>query len=163
MFSSFVLSVQAQIDVATDSLKTTTDSLVITNDSIGIVDSVKVAPKNESDIKAPINYSAKDSMKFSVKSKMIYAYGEGKLEMEDMKLDAGCIKMDMDSNYIYAEALADEKGELQGKPIFNQGGEEYKTETIRYNTKTKKGLVTHVVTEVQGGYMHSGKTKMHPN
>jgi len=163
LFSSFVLNAQAQIDVATDSLKTTNDTLKVVNDSIAIIDSVMVVPKNDSDIKSPINYSSKDSMQFLVKSKMIYAYGDAKLSMEEMNLDAGYIIMNMDSNYIYAEAIEDANGDLQGEPVFKQGSDEYKIKTIKYNTKTKKGIITDVVTEQNSGYLHGGTTKMHPN
>jgi hypothetical protein len=69
IFSVFLLNVQAQVDVPTDSLTVTNDTIKIARDSVAIVDSVKVVPKAESDIKAPITYSAKDSMRFSLKSK----------------------------------------------------------------------------------------------
>lgn len=145
----------AQHIIESDSLKTAQDSVT--------TDSVKIVPQNESDIKSPISYSAKDSMMFDLKTKMIYAYGEAKLGMDDMKLDAGYVIMNIDSNYLYAEAILDEKGVESGKPVFTQGGTEYKIKTIRYNFKSKKGMVTDVVTEQGGGFLHGGKTKMQPN
>lgn len=145
----------AQHIIEQDSLKTARDSVT--------TDSLKIVPKNESDIKSPISYSAKDSMMFDLKTKMIYAYGEAKLGMDDMKLDAGYVIMNIDSNYLYAEAILDEKGVESGKPVFTQGGTEYKIKTIRYNFKSKKGMVTDVVTEQGGGFLHGGKTKMQPN
>ncbi len=154
---------QAQVDIATDSLTVANDTIKIAKDSVAVVDSVKVVPKEESDIKAPINYSAKDSMSFSLKSKMIYAYGDAKLGMDEMSLDAGYIVMNMDSNYIYAKGIEDENGELKGSPVFKEKGKEYKPKTIKYNTKTKKGYVTDVVTEENGGYLHGGVTKMQSN
>ena len=161
LFFAFAIKSQAQVET-TDSLNLTRDTIKIATDSVAIVDSVKVAPQ-ENDIKEPISYSAKDSMRFSLKNKMIYAYGDAKLAMGEMGLDAGYIVMSMDSNYIYAEALPDANGELKGDPVFKQGSEEYEIETIKYNTKTKKGLVTDVVTEQNGGYLHGGTTKMQPN
>ncbi len=163
IFSVFLSKVQAQVDVPTDSLNVASDTIKIATDSVAIVDSVKVVPKEESDIKAPITYSAKDSMRFSLKSKMIYAYGDAKLGMEEMSLDAGYIVMNMDSNYIYAKGIEDENGELKGNPVFKEKGKEYKPKTIKYNTKTKKGYVTDVVTEENGGYLHGGVTKMQSN
>ncbi|MDF1550169.1 MAG: putative LPS assembly protein LptD, partial [Bacteroidales bacterium] len=145
----------AQHIIESDSLKSAQDSVT--------TDSVKIVPQNESDIKSPISYSAKDSMMFDLKTKMIYAYGEAKLGMDDMKLDAGYVIMNIDSNYLYAEAILDEKGVESGKPVFTQGGTEYKIKTIRYNFKSKKGMVTDVVTEQGGGFLHGGKTKMQPN
>jgi lipopolysaccharide assembly outer membrane protein LptD (OstA) len=125
------------------------------------VDSLPVA--SESDIKSPIKYSAKDSMMFSVKTKMIYAYGGAQLGMEEMHLNAGFVKMHMDSNFIYAEAYKNKEGELVEPPVFKQGNEEYRIKTIKYNFKSQKGIVTDVITQQAGGILHSKTTKMHPN
>jgi hypothetical protein len=163
LFFAFAIKLQAQVETPTDSLTIVSDTIKVASDSVAVVDSVKVVPQEESDIKAPISYSAKDSMRFSLKRKMIYAYGDAKLSMEEMGLDAGYIEMNMDSNYIYAEALEDAEGKLQGDPVFKQGNDEYEIKTIKYNTKSKKGLVTDVVTESNGGFLHGGTTKMQPN
>src|SRR6187399_2230726 len=44
-----------------------------------------------SDIDAPINYSAKDSLIFDTKNKKVYLYNEAKLTYKDLKLEAGRI------------------------------------------------------------------------
>jgi len=150
-----MIQVNAQVNLQKDSLTTERDTIT--------VDSLSASPSNDNQLKSPIKYSAKDSMMFSLKSKMIFAYGDAKLGMDEMNLDAGYIKMDMDSNFFYAKSFVDEKGEEKGKPVYTQGQEKYEIKTIKYNTKTKKALITDVVTEMGGGYMQAAFTKMHPN
>jgi len=59
-FSVTAQNIVAQEDITkTDSLKTSLDSVV--------VDSTRIRESNQGAIKAPINYSAKDSMMISLK------------------------------------------------------------------------------------------------
>lgn len=139
----------------------TKDSLKTVQDSVS-VDTLSVK-EPESDIKSPITYSAKDSMRFSLKRKKIYSYGEAKLNMDDLKLKAGRIFVDMDSSLVIADAQIDKEGNRTQEPEFQQGSQSYSIKRIKYNTKTKKGIVTHVVTQESGGYLHGGTTKIHPN
>ncbi|MBN1250504.1 MAG: LPS-assembly protein LptD [Bacteroidales bacterium] len=131
-------------------------------DSI-LVDSTSFNKNKSNEIKSPINYSAKDSMMMSIKTKMIFSYGDAKLSMDDMQLDAGFIKMNMDSDYLFAKSFENDKGELSGQPKFVQGDKSFDVETIRYNFETKKGVITNVITEEGGGYLHGTKTKIQPN
>ncbi len=137
------------------------DSIKASNDSV-IVDSVSLK-QPESEVKSPISHSAKDSMRFSLAKKMLYSYGDAKLQMNDLNLTAGYIAVDMETGVIAAHSILDKKGKSVQEPVFKQGGKEYKIKTIKYNTKTKKGLTTGVVTEESGGYLHGGRTKMQPN
>ncbi len=138
------------------------DSLPAVKDSIG-VDSLKLIENSDKAIEAPIKYGAKDSMKVSLKTKMIYMYGDAKVGMEEMNLDAGFIRVNMDSNYIYAKPFISETGEEIGVPKFKQGSENYDVDSLKYNLQTKKGVVYGVITEQAGGYLHGTKTKIQPN
>ena len=129
--------------------------------TITTIDSASV--KNQSDLTSPIKYSAKDSMMFSVKKRMIYAYGEAKLGMEDMNLDAGHIIMNIDSNYVFAKPIKNKDGQQEGIPVFKQGDETYNIDSLKYNIKTHKGIVYDAVTNQGGGYLHAKITKMQPN
>jgi hypothetical protein len=151
----FTFSVKSQVEEKPDSVPVNNVALP--------TDSIPIKKKKESDIKSPIKYSSNDSMMFWVKKKMIYAYGEAKLSMEENELDAGHIRMNIDSNYLYAEPLINKKGEKTGVPVFKQGDDKYQINTIKYNFKSKKGLVTDVITEQGGGYLHAKTTKMQPN
>ncbi|RLD80751.1 MAG: LPS-assembly protein LptD, partial [Bacteroidetes bacterium] len=138
------------------------DSLKTTQDSVR-VDSTKLREANKGIIDAPINYSAKDSMMISLKTKMIYSYGEANIKMDKMNLDAGFIKVNMDSDFIYARPQFNENGEEEGAPKFQQGSENYDVDSMKYNFESKKGIIYGVVTEQAGGFLHGTKTKIQPN
>lgn len=149
-----IVAAQEKI-IPPDSLKTVQDSVR--------VDSSKIEKPAEGAIAAPIDYSAKDSMRISLKTKMVYSYGEANIKMEDMNLDAGYIKVNMDSNYLSAKPLINEMGEQEGIPKFQQGKENYDVDSMKYNFKSKKGIIYGVITEQAGGYLHGTKTKIQPN
>jgi hypothetical protein len=156
----------AQVKNVQDTIKTSNNKeLENPKDTIPeiIPDSMSVDKKDDDEIKSPINYSAKDSMMFSYKTKMIYSYGDAKLGMEEMKLNAGHMVMNMDSNYVYATSLKDSEGKMVGDPIFEQGSEKYTQKALKYNFKTQKGIVYDIISEQGGGYVHAHVTKMHPN
>ncbi len=156
VFSVAAQNMFAQEDILKpDSLKAAQDTVV--------VDSTKLGSPNQGGIESAINYSAKDSMMISMKTKMIYSYGDAHLEMDEMKLDAGYIKVNMDSDYLYARPLFNEEGVPEGTPKFQQGSENYDVDSMKYNFETKKGIIYGVITEQAGGYLHGTKTKIQPN
>jgi len=132
-------------------------------ETIVSVDSMKLIESSNKAISAPIEYEAKDSMKVILKTKMIYMYGNAKVGMEKMNLDAGFVTVNMDSNYIFARPMIAEEGEEVGLPKFQQGNEKYDVDSMKYNFRTKKGIVYQVITEQSGGYLHGTKTKIQPN
>ncbi len=68
--------------------------------------------------------------------------------------------MDMATNVVYAVGRPDSVGELQGSPVFSDKSGEYESKTMSYNFKTKRGMITDVVTEQGEGYLTGGRTKM---
>ncbi len=152
-------------DVAAD-----VDSIVIVDsldvDSVNqenIVDSVKNVKylrirKEKVDLDNQVVFSSSDSIVMTGRNR-IYMYGKGNVVYGKLKLDADQIDMDMDSSLVYAVGRKDTLGEWIGKPIFDEGGVTYETETMKYNFKTKKGYITNVITEQGEGYLTGGETK----
>lgn len=136
----------------------------ITADSI-VTDSILVsgAPGKESDLEAPVNYSSFDSLSISIGEKKIYLYKTGSVEYQDMKLDADYIEFDMNTNTSLAAGMPDSTGEISGKPIFKQGMEEYDSDTMRYNFKSRKAYVKYIVTKQGEGFLHSQTSKRQSN
>jgi len=118
------------------------------------------AKKDEGDIDAPINYNARDSILFDNDSKMMYLYGEAKIIYKDIELTSEYIEMDLEKNTIYAIGIKDSvTGKMIGSPIFKEGSETFKSENMKYNFKTKRGLINGVISEQSGGFLHSEITK----
>ncbi len=136
------------------------DSLrVSSKDSTG-VDSLKSAGSAGFD--AEVEYTADGYITLSqTKSgNKVFMYKNAQVKYKDIELNADYIEMNRDSNQVYAIGKPDSTGTIVGKPIFKQGDQKFEADEIRYNFKTKKGIVTGVVTEQQGGFVHSDRTKL---
>lgn len=127
-------------------------------------DSLNVSPPGQTSGKAlldaEIDYSSDDSLNFSIAEKKVYLYGNARVAYREIELTADYIELNFDSSQVYAVGVKDTAGVVSGKPIFKQGSDEFEADALRYNFETKKGIVFGVITEQQGGYVHSGRTKM---
>ena len=103
------------------------------------VDSVP-QKQREAGIDAPINFVAKDSMVYDAGTGLAFLYGEADVKYQNMQLTAARITMNMDSSTVRADGRVDTAGVMHGKPLFKQGGEEYDSQSMAFNFKTKKGL-----------------------
>lgn len=110
------------------------------------------------DLEAAVDFSAADSV-IIVRRDSAFMYGNSSVEYGDMKLEAANIEMNLRNNNVYAVGVTDTTGEIQGKPIFSQGGSDYEAATMRYNFKTQKGFITNVVTQQGEGYLTGGIAK----
>lgn len=164
-----------------DSLPTVPDSLKASGDSI-VPDSLPAdtAPAallarpmpaadkpsriryEKTDLDAPVNFSSSDSM-IIVRRDSAYMYGEGSVTYGDIALKAAEIQMDLGDNTVYALGAPDSTGEIQGRPVFTEGGTDYEAKTMRYNFKTEKGYIKDVVTQQGEGYLTGGTTKKGPD
>jgi len=106
-----------------------------------------------------IDYNAKDSMVFSFDGQKVFLFKDAKITYQDIVLTADYIELDLETKEVYAEGVKDTAGVLQGNPVFNDGGDEYESKTLRYNFQTKKGIITEVRTQQGEGYVHSQRTK----
>ncbi len=110
------------------------------------------------DLDQAVDFSSNDSMVI-VRRDSAFMYGNSSVEYGDMKLEAANIEMNLRNNNVYAIGVTDSTGEIQGKPIFSQGGSDYEAATMRYNFKTQKGFITNVVTQQGEGYLTGGVAK----
>jgi hypothetical protein len=119
--------------------------------------------KKTGGLDVPVYYEAQDSMLFDFIKQKIFMFGSAHVIYEDIQLWADYIEMDVNNNEILAFGIPDSLGIEQGKPVFKEGEEEFKSDTIRYNFDTKKGLIKQVITKFEESFLHGGITKMHPN
>lgn len=157
------LAVQPRIPGRSDSLRhdstaanlLPTDSL--SNDSVQ-TDSVK---PRKAGIDSPVEYEAKDSIVYDTQSGLAYLYGKASVKYQNMQLDAAKITMNMDSSMVSAEGRRDStaEGGLDGRPLYKQGSEQYDSEKMSFNFKTKKGFISNVATTQGNGYLQSERSK----
>ena len=106
-------------------------------------------------IDAPVKYSAEDSLVYDAESGTAYLYGNSKLDYENMKLTSDKVHMNLDKSTVRATGTIDStaEGGIKGKPVFTMGKDEYKSDTMAFNFKSKKGLIKGVYTEQQDGFL----------
>ena len=112
------------------------------------------------DIDHVVKFSSKDSIVLFGRNDLRF-YGESEVSYDNMDLKASSIKMNMDSSVVHAVGVPDSVGELQGKPVFTDPSGEYKSKKMAFNFKTKKGIITDIITEQGDGYLTGGITKKH--
>ena len=118
-------------------------------------------------IDAPVQYSANDSMTYEGATGIAHLYGQSHVKYQDMNLESDQIYMSLDSSLVHATGSLDTLGQKFGTPVFKMGSDTYETDTMAFNFKTKKGLISNAYTEQQDGFMTSelskrdGKGDMH--
>jgi hypothetical protein len=109
---------------------------------------------SKSGLSSKVKYEARDSMPYDAVNKVFYLYGKAKVVNEDLTLEADFIKIDLGKNLMTAMGTKDTAGNLIGKPVFKQAGQEYRAEVIKYNYNTKKGYLSEFRTQEGEGYIH---------
>ena len=125
-------------------------------DSITEIDSIK--PVNQS-LLGKITYEATDTTSISPQDKLIRLYNNAKITYQDMEITSGIIIVDYDKNEIYAGRIKDSVGEYTQLPIFKQGQDEIRPDSLRFNMDTKKAIIFNSRTEEAGLNILSDKTK----
>ena len=126
------------------------------DDSIAL-DSINRSKKNGID--APVQYVANDSLVYEGASGMAYLFGESNVKYEDMDLKSEEIYMCLDSSLVHARGGKDSTGVAFGTPVFVMGKDTYETDSMAFNFKTKKGLISNVYTEQEDGFLTSELSK----
>ena len=139
-----------------------TDSLnrgdTLVQDSVRRDTVAAVAPKKEGALDAPVAYEASDSIVFT-QGGYAHLYGQGKVTYPGADLEADVITMDMDNSTVFARGVTDSVGTVKGRPVFKDGDTSYETDTIRYNFKSKKGIISNVVSQQGEGYVTGNNAK----
>jgi len=129
---------------------------IIKLDSIKQIDSIR--PVNQS-LLGKITYEASDTTAISPKEKLIRLYNNAKITYQDMEITSGIIIVDYDKNEIYAGRIKDSLGEYTQLPVFKQGQDEIRPDSLKFNMDTKKAIIFNSRTEEAGLNILSDKTK----
>ena len=139
-----------------DSLRT--DSLTI--DSLtGVSESsegIKISKDGLDDI---IDYGATDSSFVDLTENQIHLFGEAFVKYKKFDLKAGYIIFDFDDNEASAFRLERPDGIFEQKPDFTDGTNKFKSNGLRFNFKTNKGLIYDAITTEGEFTIHGSKTK----
>lgn len=162
LYFFLVTSAIAQTDsLKTDSLNTPTKSSIQTTTLDSLKSKIDTTKQAQSDISAPINYSARDSAIFDVKAKKLYLYNDAELTYQDLKLNSGIILLDKEDETLEAYGIPDSMntGALVQTPIMIQGGDKLTGTKLLYNFNTKQGNISMGFSEADVGYYFGDKIK----
>ena len=153
-----------------DTTKMDSLQLAIYHHNRAIDDSIRLDSINRqraNGINSPVNYSASDSLVYDAKTKTAKLYGQSTVKYENMDLAAEKIYMSIDSSLVHATGTrdtTDSTGQtLMGTPVFSMGQDKYESDTMAFNFKTKKGLISKVYTQQEDGFLQSEISKRNDN
>lgn len=157
-------------NVVVDTTKMDSLQLAIYHHNRAVDDSIRLDSLNRqraSGINSPVEYAAVDSLVYDAKSRAAHLYGGSTVKYENMNLESEKIYMSLDSSIVHATGIrdtADTTGvRLAGTPVFRMGSDEYESDTMAFNFKTKKGLISNVYTQQQEGFLRSEISKRNDN
>ncbi|MDO1447295.1 putative LPS assembly protein LptD [Rhodocytophaga aerolata] len=115
--------------------------------------------RRKGDIQTTIKYSATDSVITEVGSQITRLYKDAKVTYGEITLEAAYMEVDMRRSEVYAAGVEDSTGKLVGIPKFKNGAEEYQSEAMKYNFKTKRAIIDKIVTQQGEGFVHGQTVK----
>ncbi|MFA5780793.1 MAG: putative LPS assembly protein LptD [Bacteroidales bacterium] len=138
------------------------DTIISKNDSVKTKnDTIKKSSPKESEyaLSSKVEYTANDSIRFNIAEQKVYLFGKSEIKYEDINLTANYIEISFKKNQLYAKGVADSTGKTTGEPVFIQGSQSFSSATLTYNFKTKKGLITSIITKEGESYLHGNLVK----
>ncbi len=151
-------------EASVDTLSMDSLQLAVYHHNKAVDDSIRADSINRAKkkgIDAPVNYTADDSLVYDAQTKDAKLFGNAEVKYENMDLKSDKIRMNLDSSLVHATGSPDstQKGGIKGRPVFVMGSDNYDTDTISFNFKTKKGFVQNAYTKQEDGFLRSKISK----
>ena len=110
-----------------------------------------------------VRYSARDSMRYDIAAGTVFLFGAATVTYGDVEMTADRIVFNFKNEETQAFGAPDSSGTVVGKPQFTQDGSVIEADSIRYNFKTKQGLIRQVRTHEQESWVSASLSKRHAN
>lgn len=121
--------------------------------------SIVIKTKSKSGLDTVVIYSAKDSVIFLLNDKKMLIQGKANLIHKEQNLESEIIVLDFQENTLSADGVTDSTGKLIGYPKYTDKGETFFGKSLKYNFKSKEGLIVFGETEIDDGYYFAKKVK----
>ncbi len=118
-----------------------------------------IQPKKKEVLETIVDYSAIGYTSLNQKKQQIYLYDQAEVKYGDINIKAGKITINYEKDEVYAKGIIDSTGAYTQAPVFNQGGNEVKPDSILFNTKSEKALIYNSITAQGEGTVIAKITK----
>lgn len=128
--------------------------------------SIKIAVPDtaKGDLQTTVKYIARDSSIIDEENQTLYLHGDAKVVYGDIQLEADYITLNWKTNEVIAIGRIDSTSkEKIGFPVFTQDGTVYNADSIRYNFKSRKGIIKQIITTQDEGYVQGRRVKKDEN
>lgn len=130
-----------------------TDSVIVPQ-----IDTFHLKLSNDT-LDAPVAYQAEDSAVLWVKEQKFILYGKTKTEYKDVVINAPTTIVDQERNVLTALGSKDTLGNVLTRATFQQGSQNFESESFEYNFKTQKGLTKNTYTKEGEMYIKANVSK----
>ena len=110
-----------------------------------------------------IRYNARDSIRYDLQQQIVFLFGGARVVYGDIELTADRIEYRFRQEEARAFGAPDSTGAVAGKPVFIESDHRIEADSIRYNFRSKKGLIKEVRTSEQESYVQARVSKRHAN
>ncbi|MBK8722604.1 MAG: hypothetical protein IPL95_10140 [Saprospiraceae bacterium] len=117
-------------------------------------------------IETEITYTAEDSVIIDNESEIIQLYGLGRkatLKYETFSLRSDYIEINRKNNVATAYGVKDSTGKIAGRPEFKDATQTFLSDELKYNFKSKKGIISQAKSKQNDLYVHSTRAKIIPD
>lgn len=130
-----------------------------TSDSLATMNSGKFVQISKDSLDAKVEYSSDTREVMDVNNKIVHLYGNAVVKYKNIEVRGEYIQFDFENNIAIAEAQYDDHGHLISKANFVEGKNTFQYNYLKYNFKSKKGIVKQAVTKEGDLFVHGGLTK----
>lgn len=110
--------------------------------------------KANSEIETTVFYKSDDSLLYIFGSREMFMHGQSSVTYGNISLNAEEIYVDVDQNLVQANGKLDTANIMKGLPVFKEGDKVYNSNNITYNMKTKRAVISGIVTQEGQGFIH---------
>ncbi|MDR0437213.1 MAG: hypothetical protein LBH22_02795 [Bacteroidales bacterium] len=133
----------------------------VVKDSASIGDST--APRSRSAIDSRIDYKAKDSLFFDLRTNKAYLYEKAQVNYKDIELKAALIEVDFTKQEVSAFPKIDSLGHEVDRPFFSDKKQTFQARELTYNFQSERARIKNIVTQEGEMIIHGDLVKKLPN
>lgn len=115
-----------------------------------------VVMKDQDGLETVVTIVANDSSWNQVNKNILHLYKGAKVKYQEFELAADYIRLDRNTNELFASGVVDHNGKYVGRPVVIFPGDTPKTvDSLLYDYKTREGNTYGIMTEQDGAYVQA--------